>query len=130
MRNVLFVCEHGAAKSVVAAALFRDRVGRSGGTTTATARGINPDDAIPPTVLTGLRCRGLEPGDSVPQRVSVQDLAGADLVVTFALDLAHQPATTRRERWDDIPSVSSDFDAAFEAISARVDALLADAAER
>ena len=53
-KTIIFVCEHGSAKSVIAAAHFNDLAKTNGIPYIATARGINPDKEIPPYVRTGL----------------------------------------------------------------------------
>src|SRR5262245_62189420 len=47
---VIFVCEHGAAKSILSAALFNKLAGERGLNLRAIARGTNPDSEISPKV--------------------------------------------------------------------------------
>ena len=52
--TILFVCEHGSAKSIIAAAHFNDLAARTGSPYRAIARGLRPDREIPPYVKSGL----------------------------------------------------------------------------
>ena len=80
---MLFVCEHGAAKSVLAAALFNARASARNLPFRADSRGVAPDATLLPQAVTGLRADGLKPGQEVPVRVAPGDLAKAVVVVAF-----------------------------------------------
>jgi hypothetical protein len=58
-RRILFVCEHGSAKSVVSAAHFDDAAAKSGLPYRAIVRGVHPDKEIPPYITSGLAAEGL-----------------------------------------------------------------------
>ena len=60
---VLFVCEHGAVKSVIAAAHFNRLARERHLAMRAVARGTYPEAEIPSNVVSGLRADGLAPGD-------------------------------------------------------------------
>jgi len=64
-RTVVFVCLHGAAKSVIAAAYLRRLAGEMGLDAGATSAGIDPEPEVPPTVAEVL----LRPVRSGPVRV-------------------------------------------------------------
>jgi protein-tyrosine-phosphatase len=129
MTEVLFVCEHGAAKSVVAAAIYRQKAAELARSGSATARGTDPDAEIPAHVVAGLARHGLQPVDPQPRQLSGADVARAGLVVTFGVEPGAVISTSRRLRWDDIPAVSADFELPFEAIRASVEALFDDPEE-
>src|SRR5262249_33615945 len=69
-QTIVFVCEHGSAKSVIAAAHFNRLASEKGLPYRAIARGINPDDKIPATVSNGLAADGLTVLGWQPTRVS------------------------------------------------------------
>ena len=124
-RSVLFVCLHGAAKSVLAAADFTRLAAERGLDLTAEAAGTEPDPAIAPGVVAALRAEGVELGQSRPRQVTANDTARADRVVTFGCELgAAAPAGTPVERWDDVPAVSEDLPLARAAIRRHLDRLL------
>jgi arsenate reductase len=129
--KVLFVCLHGSAKSLIAAEYFNRLAAARGLGARAASAGMEPDDAIPPRVVQGLRADGVEVGDRHPGRPVPGDVEGAALVVTFGCDLGELAArATRIDRWDDVPAVSEDFKRARDAIVARVTGLLEDPAIR
>jgi protein-tyrosine-phosphatase len=123
---VLFVCLHGAAKSVIAAA-YLGRLARTERLRlTADAAGAEPEPAIAPAVLAGLLGEGIDVRGERPRRVGAEALARASRVVLLGCDLG-QPAPPGLpvERWDDIPAVSDGFEAAAAGIADRLPGLVA-----
>lgn len=105
-RKVVYVCLHGSAKSVIAAAHTQVVANRLGIAASATALGVD---------VSGQRPRGVTP----------QALAGTWRIVTFGCDVgASAPAGVPVERWDDVPAVSASFETARDAIRSRVERLL------
>jgi protein-tyrosine-phosphatase len=123
--NVLFVCLHGSAKSLIAAEYFNRLAAARGLGARATAAGTEPDDAIPPHVVQGLRADGIQVESRRPRRPTPAEVTAAAAVVTFACDLGELASAARSiERWDDVPAVGEDFTRARDAIVARLTALL------
>jgi hypothetical protein len=127
--KVLFVCQHGAAKSVIAArhftALARDR----GLNVEAVAAGVEPDEVIPLHVTAGLRSDGVDDHATAPQAVTRDLLAKAQVVVAFGCDLSAFTDDSRRIiQWNGVPAVSDGYDPARAAILQRLPAVLNDAA--
>ena len=123
--SVLFVCLHGAAKSVLAAADFKRLAAERGLSVTADSAGTEPDPVIAPGVVATLRAEGVELGQSRPRRVTAADTARASRVITFGCELAEAtPAAVPVERWDDVPAVSDDLPLARAAIRRHLDRLL------
>ena len=126
--TVLFICEHGSAKSVVAAAHFNRLVRERGLPLRAISRGTDPDAAIHPAALAGLAADGLSPG-AEPTLLAAEDLAAADRVVAFsALPPAYSPHG-EVEIWS-VPPVSEDYELARNAIVDRVSRLIEALARR
>src|SRR5436309_13438821 len=98
--KVLFVCLHGSAKSLIAAEYFNRLAAARGLGARATSAGTEPDDAIPPRVIQGLRADGIDVEGRRPQRPTRADVPGAAAAVTCACDpgLLASRATWRR-RW-------------------------------
>ena len=82
-RIIVFVCEHGAAKSVIAAAYFNKLVGETGLEFRAIARGTDPDKELSAKAISGLHADGLTPTESVPQKLSLADIESARQIVSF-----------------------------------------------
>ena len=123
--TVLFVCLHGAAKSVIAAAEF-ERLARARGVAArAVSAGTEPDPQIAPVVVARLLQEGIDLRGLRPRRVTPEDVAQASRVVSFACDLGDLALPgVDVERWDDVPAVGEDFDRARAAITARLERLL------
>src|SRR3954447_25865364 len=85
--TVVFVCEHGAAKSVIAAAQFNRLASEMKLPYRAVARATNPEDAVAPSVRSGLAAEGLDVAGWKPRAVSGDDLKRAARVVSLATDL-------------------------------------------
>jgi arsenate reductase len=125
MKTVLFVCLHGAAKSVLAAAEF-ERLARERGVAARGAFvGTEPDPEIAPVVVKRLLEDGIDLRGLRPRRITREDVAQASRVVSFGCDLGDLAAPgVRVDRWDDVPAVSADFQKARDAIAARLPRLL------
>ena len=121
---IVFVCEHGAAKSLVAAAHFNRLAGERHLNLRAIARGTNPDQELAPTAVRGLQADGLVPGESAPKKISKADLVGAERVIAFCPLPDGYADRVGVEHWDDIPSVSEDYGRARDRLLERIGRLL------
>jgi protein-tyrosine-phosphatase len=130
-RPVLFVCLHGAAKSVLAAADFQRMAAERGLDIPAVSAGTEPDAAIAPGVLRILLAEGVDLRGRVPRRLTRGDVAGAARVVAFGCDLGETaPAGTAVEQWADVPAVSDDLPAARAVIRRHLERLVDECARR
>jgi len=77
--KVLFICEHGSSKSVIAAAHFARIAHEHGLDSDPTSRGTNPDESFPPHVVAGLEADGLAPLEDSPRELTEQDFVEAAL---------------------------------------------------
>ena len=133
-RTVLFVCEHGTVKSLLAKLLFERYATAAGLPVRAVSRGTQADSVVPGWMQQALGRDGLALGAWRPQALRAPDLASASYVVSFdvprsATDAARSP----RAQWDGMPSVSQDYAGGRAAIERRVRELvdsLARASER
>src|SRR5882757_9030738 len=108
--TVVFVCEHGSAKSIIAASEFERMAKEKGLDLNILARGTNPDAEIPKLVRDGLKADGYEVGTLKPLKVSDADLKGATKIVSFGPDLSPWlPSGTKVADWSATPSVSEDY---------------------
>jgi protein-tyrosine-phosphatase len=122
---VVFVCEHGSVKSMIAAQWFNRLSAERGLPLRAVSRGVEPDQNIPAGVAENLRKDGFELGGVLPARLQKQDLASATHVVVIGARsplLDGLPAAP--ERWDDIPPASTSYEASRDAMRERLGALL------
>ncbi len=130
-QKVAFVCLHGSAKSLIAAEQFNRLAAAKGLPFRATTSGPEPDAAVPANVVAGFKSRGIDISGCKPTLVAADQLADADLIVSFACDAGRRLAPgTPEERWDDCPMVADDFDTAWGFITRRVESLLARLADQ
>ena len=120
--RVVFVCLHGAAKSVVAAAHFRRLAAARGLRIGAVAAGTEPDAQLAPGAVKGLVAEGLTASPARPRPVTLYDLSSATRVVSFGCDVALDGGR-RAEQWD-VPAVGEGYGAARDQIVARVERLV------
>ena len=113
---IIFTCEHGAAKSVVAAAYFNKLAGERNLDIRASARGTMPDTELSPKAVEGLRRDGLAPTETTPQNLLLADLESAWQIISFCELPQEYHGKAPIERWDNIPPVSENYDKARDAI--------------
>src|SRR5438477_12823807 len=106
--RVVFVCEHGAAKSVVAAAHFNDLAAKRGLRVRAIARGVEPQAQLAPSAVNGLRGEGLTPPIDAPAKLTAEEARRATRVVAFCELPPELAAGARVERWD-APAVGDGY---------------------
>jgi arsenate reductase (thioredoxin) len=107
VRSIVFVCLHGAAKSVIAATYLNHLSTERGLNIRAAAAGVEPEPEVPPQVCEGLLREGFDVRHYHPRRVTPEELAAAWRVVSFGCDLGEVASTSLAvERWDDVPLVS------------------------
>jgi len=121
---IVFVCEHGAAKSILAAAYFNKFAKERALPFYAIARGTHPDAELSPATLLGLATDGLIPVETVPKKLSEIDLASSRQVIAFC----ELPVNFRRNvvirQWNDVPSVSENYELARDWIVSRLRELM------
>jgi protein-tyrosine-phosphatase len=125
---VVFVCEHGAAKSVIAAAYFNKLAAEKGLAHRAITRGTNIDPAFGQATVAGLRNDGFAPLEGAPRRVEAADLAGAERLVTFGVEAPAGLPPVKREDWN-VPGPSANYAASRDAIKANVEKLVSELAK-
>jgi hypothetical protein len=123
---VVFVCEHGSVKSLIAASLFNQAAAARSLPFRAMARGVIPDQAVPGPIVEALGRDGFDVHDFKPLKVSSTEVAAASRVVGISLDdgLAARIGRDGVERWNDVPAASVDYPAAREALRLHVSRLL------
>ena len=123
-QTIVFVCEHGSAKSVVAAAHFNRLADERGLGLRAVSRGTDPDAEIASNAVIGLKDDGLVAVEQWPTKLTQADAAGAARVVTFCELPTANLTDTPVERWDGVPLVSEDYAKARDEIVERLVRLL------
>jgi len=132
--TVVFICEHGSAKSLVAANLFNRMAEQRGLSVRAVSRAASARTADPKVPLKLARIMaedGFEVAAFQPQAVTAAEAANASRVVVIGYDgdveaLGNAPV----ERWSGVAPVGLDYAAAKRDIAAHVESLLRSIAER
>ena len=122
----IFVCEHGAAKSVVAAAHFNQLARAKGINIQAFARGTTPDEELSPKAITGLKEDGLTPSEIKPIPLSKEDLEQASQIISFCELPSEYHITIPIHQWMDVPPVSENYQTARDTILGHLHQLLND----
>ena len=121
---IVFVCEHGAAKSIIAAAYFNKLVGESGLELRAIARGTDPDNELSAKAISGLHADELTPTESVPQKLSLADVESAQRIIGFCELSEEYQQKGVIEQWENIPAVSENYEKARDAILEQLESLM------
>ena len=106
---IIFVCEHGAAKSIVAAGYFNQLARELNLKLHAIARGTNPDREFSPIAIDGLRRDGMDVPEGAPIELTREDVVIAQQIISFC-ELPEHYNIAQYEKWDDIPPVSENYD--------------------
>lgn len=123
--RVLFMCPHGAAKSVLASAYFRRLAKERGLNVIVESAGTEPDPTVAPAVVKHLTNQGYPVPTEKPRLATAADVANADVVISLGCDVTRFPAPARTlKKWDDVPPLSEDFALGDDAIRRHVTALV------
>lgn len=125
-KTVVFVCEHGSAKSTVAAAHFNKLASERGLSVRAISRGTNPDETFPEKVTAGLKSEGLAAGEPAPKKLTTEDMASAARVVRFCPLPDEYRSASAPEDWSDVPPISEDYAKSRDEMVSRIERLIYD----
>ena len=121
--TILFVCEHGSAKSTIAAEHFNKLAGERNLPVQAISRGTDPDSIFPDNVVAGLQSDGLKIGEPRPQKLSQNEIDKSIRIITFC-ELPDQYENDHGEDWSDVPPVSENYERSRDQIVERVKRIL------
>jgi arsenate reductase (thioredoxin) len=122
---ILFVCEHGAARSTIAAAWFNKLAKEKNLNYEAIFRGTDPDTSLSPDTKKGLLRDGFDIRGWQPQLVTQYDINSASEIITFDCTLPMEGNLEKPVyRWNGIPPVSKDYQVAKNQIADKVTALI------
>jgi protein-tyrosine-phosphatase len=122
--RVVFVCEHGAAKSVIAAAYFNEIAAEGGLPDRAIYRGASPQAELSVSALKGLKEDGLTLPSDKPSPVTALDVTAATHVFAIGCTLpAHAVSSGKADSWDDVPE-NQGYAAQRDAIKKHVERLI------
>lgn len=122
--TVLFICEHGYAKSLVAALHCERLAAARGITVRALSRGVDPGKRAPAPTAAGLAADGFDVSGFAPSRATTEEIAGAAYVVLIAVDVDVSARAGPVLRWDGISALSENYERARGEIVTEVNSLL------
>lgn len=131
--DVLFVCQHGNVKSLMAASYFNRRATERGLPYRAAARGSNVDTPEVPTAIAAkLRAEGFDVSTFRAKPASGPDVQAAKHIVLIetSLPASADAGAAKVENWNDVPPASVDYSAASAALKAHVEKLLDELSRR
>jgi arsenate reductase len=121
-KTVLFVCEHGSAKSVIAASHFARLAKSQGLNVNVFSRGTKPDKTIPLKVTQYLKEDKLPEYRNAPEQLLPIDVTNADYVITF-IQLPDSLPESKVELWN-VPSFDAGYPAARDSIINRIQRMI------
>ena len=126
-QQVLFLCPHNAAKSVLAAAYFNQLAQQDGLPFLADSAGTEPAAAVSPAVRTMLASDGIDVSSYVPRHVTKEELQTSAYIISMECDTEDLGVAPERVIvWSDVPAVSQQPERARAVIRARVERLIAE----
>jgi protein-tyrosine-phosphatase len=127
--QVLFVCEHGNVKSLMAASYFNQMVQERRLPFRAVSRGTAPDSTtVPPSIIQGLRADGFDVSSFHPSAVKASDVSASQRVITIGtvlpMDVQVASARSTIEQWNDVPPTSVSYGATRDSLKGHVKKLV------
>lgn len=122
VRTILFICEHGAGRSTIAATYFNKIAKKRGLKYHAIFRGVEPQEALGISTKNGLIKDSIDVTDLIPTRLSKNDINNAYKVVTLDVTL---PDTLDKAdiKWTGI-QWAGNYDVSKAQIALKVDSLI------
>jgi len=125
-KPIVFVCQHGNVKSLIASEWFNRLAAERGLQVRATARGLTPEAEVAPPIADRLRTDGFDFQGVRPLALTPADLAAASRVVLIGAEppswMKGSPVPV--DHWDGIPPASERYEASRDALRARIRALI------
>lgn len=123
-KKIIFVCEHGAAKSVIAASYFNKLAKERNLDYTAECRGTDPDSVVSKSAKDGLTKDNLFNPDTKPQKLLSSDTANVKRIILFTALPSDLKTNIKTENWSNIPNLDSDYENRRNAIIKKINELL------
>jgi len=132
--TVVFICEKGSVKSLLAANLFNRMAEQRGLAVRAVSRAASDrtaDSKVPLGLARKMAEDGFEVAAFRPQAVSAAEAANASRVVVIGYDhdveaVGNAPV----ERWNEVPAVGLDYGTAKRDLASHIETLLRSIADR
>jgi arsenate reductase (thioredoxin) len=123
-KKIIFVCHHGAAKSVIAASYFNKMAKERNLNYTAECRGTEPDSVVSKSAEDGLTKDKLFNPATKPQKLTVSDTAQVERIILFTPLPSEFKTAVKTENWSAIQNVDADYEKRRDAIVKKINELL------
>jgi arsenate reductase (thioredoxin) len=118
--TVLFMCPHGAAKSLMASAYFQKLAKERGLNVRVDSAGTEPDPQLSKGVVAHLQKNGYAIPIEKPRGATAADMNNADVVISMGCDLSKLPKPRGALQTWSVPDFSADFNVAEQSIRNQV----------
>lgn len=125
-KSIVFVCEHGSVKSLIAASFFNRLATEQKIDYRAIARGTEPQEAVPPAVASNLKKDGFSVESFKPEALTKKDADQASAIIAFCEIPKNLAAPAMVSSWLDIPPASLDYEKAKAVMLPRIEAMVAE----
>jgi len=127
--TIVFVCEHGSAKSLVAAELFNRLAQQRGIPVRALSRAVSVqtvDANVPAALAKNMSGDGFQVDGFQPQPLSISEAKSATrvVIVNYDSEVAAAAGATTIEHWNIGPAVTLEYQKARDEIAARIGTLV------
>jgi arsenate reductase (thioredoxin) len=123
-KKIIFVCEHGAAKSVIAASYFNKLAKERNLDYVAECRGTFPDSVVSPGVKEGLTNDKVFDPTTKPRKLVIGDTVSVERIILFTPLPSDINTTIKTENWSNIQNVDADYEKRRDAIVKKINELL------
>jgi arsenate reductase (thioredoxin) len=123
-KKIIFVCEHGAAKSVIAASYFNKMAKERNLNYVAECRGTDPDSVVTASAKEGLTKDNLFDPETKPQKLLISDTTDAEKIILFTPLPSDLKTSVKTENWSDIQNLNADYTQRRDAIIKKINGLL------
>ncbi|MFZ6013655.1 MAG: hypothetical protein ACOYXT_25170 [Bacteroidota bacterium] len=124
-KKVIFVCEHGAAKSVIAATYFNKLAEERGLLSyEGLCRGTFPDPVLTQGTIDGLKRDNLLDPKLTPQKLVINDTTNVERIIFFTEIPADFKTNIRYEDWSSLTNLDADYSKRRDAIIKKLNELL------
>jgi arsenate reductase len=123
-KKIIFVCEHGAGKSVVAASYFNKLAKERNLDFVAECRGTNPDSIVSLKTQEGLIKDDVYDANTKPTKLQLSDTTNAERIILFTTAPPGLNTKVKIENWSEIENVDAEYQKRRDAIIQKINSLL------
>jgi protein-tyrosine-phosphatase len=119
-KKVVFVCEHGAGKSVVAAAYFNKIAKDRNLNWEASCRGTNPDEEVSVPTKEGLKSDNLLDAALSPKKLAPSDTSNVEKIILFTKLPDDFKTSVKSEDWSSLPNIDAKYEVRRDALIKKI----------